>query len=99
MAMLGASLSIPEDALPLFTGKRVRIFPHLDDAGRKAAVRWETQLTEAGVDAHCFSLEGIAMASGEPVNDLNDLSSVDADDFEADRDLWTLFEIADGGQI
>ncbi len=37
VAMLGASQRIHADALPMFTGKRVRIFGHDDDAGR---ARW-----------------------------------------------------------
>lgn len=43
-AMIGASLSIPEDALRLMRGKRIRIFGHADDAGRTAARRWFEQL-------------------------------------------------------
>ncbi len=35
VAMLGASQRIHPDALPIFTGKRVRIMPHLDAAGRR----------------------------------------------------------------
>jgi hypothetical protein len=94
VAMLGASLTIPDDALPLFKGKRVRIFPHLDDAGQDAAVRWERQLTEAGADVDCFSLGGIRMNDGGPVGDLNDLALLHADDFEDDRALWSLFDCA-----
>lgn len=51
-AMLGASLGVHPDALPLFRGKRVRIFAHRDEArdnaGFRAAGRWAKQLREAG---------------------------------------------------
>jgi hypothetical protein len=98
VAMLGSSLSIPEDALGLFSGKRVRIFPHLDDAGHEAGARWEKQLTAVGVDVDCFSLEGISMTGGGVVGDLNDLTAIHADAFESDRDLWNIFDIAEGGR-
>lgn len=90
VAMLGASNSIPANALPLFAGKSIRIFPHLDQAGQQAAARWESQLHAAGAAAHCFSLADLRQADGKPVKDLNDLSNVHADDFENDRALWAL---------
>ncbi|MDO9540999.1 MAG: CHC2 zinc finger domain-containing protein [Kiritimatiellia bacterium] len=95
VAMLGASLSILDDALPYFTGKRVRIFPHLDVAGQDAAARWEGQLVAAGAEVDCFALTSIRKADGSAVKDLNDLSSIHADDFEDDRALWNLFNFAE----
>lgn len=97
VAMLGATHSIPENALPLFKGKQVRIFPHLDDAGQKAAPRWEQQITAAGASARSLSLAGIRTDSGEPVKDLNDVCRIHPDDFERDRSLWSLFDFARGG--
>jgi hypothetical protein len=73
----GASVRLPLEALPLFEGKRIRIFPHLDasGAGAEAALRWETQLEAAGAArVECFDLSGLVMPSGEPVGDLNDLA-------------------------
>ncbi len=90
LAMLGAAQRIEPEALPHFAGKRVRIFPHLDGAGACAAVRWESQLRAAGIDVHCFDLAGLARDDGAPVKDLNDLTRISADDFEANRELWTL---------
>jgi hypothetical protein len=86
VALLGASQRIHEDALPLLAGKRIRIFPHLDNAGQQAAERWARQLADADVDALSFA--GLHKTSGEPVNDLNDCTSVDPDDFEVSRELW-----------
>ncbi|MEO5721071.1 MAG: hypothetical protein ABIR71_06335 [Chthoniobacterales bacterium] len=90
VAMLGAAQRLALDALPHFEGKRVRIFPHLDDAGDGAALRWESQLRAAGIDAHCYDLSGLTRDDGETVQDLNDLTRVSADDFEANRELWAL---------
>jgi hypothetical protein len=47
--MTGAANAIPDEALPAFEGKTVRIFAHHDEAGIKAARRWRDQLKGAGV--------------------------------------------------
>ena len=94
VAMLGAAHKIPDNALPYFKGKRVRIYPHLDDAGRKAAVVWERQLRRAGADARSVSLAGIRMDSGQEAKDLNDVCRMSLADFARDRTLWNLFAFA-----
>jgi len=88
VCIAGASMQIHESALPLFTGKRVRIYPHLDDAGRKAAQRWTEQIESVNAVVDCYDLSGIPTVTGGRVGDLNDLSSLDADTFESDRELW-----------
>ena len=85
VAMLGAWNSIPEDALLFLSNKRVRLFPHLDTAGREAAVRWTRQLERVGCTVDAFDFRGLTRADGEPVKDLNDLALIDADCFEAER--------------
>jgi len=90
VAMLGAAQRIAPEALVRFVGKRVRIFPHLDSAGSAAALRWETQLRAAKIDAHCFDLAGLIRADDVPVKDLNDLTRIAPDDFEQNRELQTL---------
>lgn len=90
VCMAGASHNIPAEALPLFSGKVIRIFPHLDTAGAAAAVRWEGQLAAAGAEVHCFDLAGLTRTDGQPLKDLNDLTSINADQFEQHRELWTL---------
>jgi hypothetical protein len=90
IGMLGASCSIPDDALPLFKGKQVRIFPHVDEAGRKAGERWNEQLESAGAVLSWFDFDGLTQDSGEPVKDFNDLCRISYDDFERDRELWGL---------
>jgi hypothetical protein len=90
VAMLGAGNHIPAEALPMFKGKSVRIFPDVDEAGSKAAIRWETQLRQVGVNVHCFNPSGLTMTDGAAVNDLNDVTSVSADCFETERDIWNM---------
>lgn len=60
VAMLGASNQIHDDALPLFAGKHVYIFPHSDDneAGQAAAKRWAEQLHSVGAATYPFNLDG-----------------------------------------
>lgn len=45
VAMFGSSMNLPEEAIPLFTGKRVFAFPHNDPdgGGIKAMEKWEGQ--------------------------------------------------------
>lgn len=88
VAMLGASLRIHAQVLPLFSGKQVRLFPHPDEAGQQAAERWTRQLEAAGAQVDAFSFRGLRRTNGEPVADLNDLSSICPDDFEAERGCW-----------
>jgi hypothetical protein len=81
VAMLGASHRIHADALPLFTGKRVRIFGHDDEAGRGAVERWAAQLATVGADVDAFSFAGLVQADGLPAKDLNDSLRLNADGF------------------
>lgn len=97
VAMLGASTRIVADALPLFAGKRVRIFPHADAAhedgtapGLEAAARWQDQLTAAGADVDVFDLAGIPGADGVLCKDLNDLARVPV--ASLDDEVAALFE-------
>ena len=87
VALLGASQRIHEDALPLLAGKRVRLYPHTDNAGNDAADRWARQLESVGADADAFDFAGLHQTNGEAVGDLNDCSSICADDFEANPEL------------
>ena len=77
VAMLGASQRIHADALPMFTGKRVRIFGHDDEAGRAAVERWAAQLASVGANVDAFSFAGLVQVDGKPVNDLNDALLMD----------------------
>ncbi len=77
VAMLGAGNTIPADALPLFTGRRVRILTHADEAGRTAAQKWAEQLASVGADVDAADFSGLLMADGSPVKDLNDCTRLD----------------------
>jgi CHC2 zinc finger len=81
VAMLGASQRIHPDALPMFAGKRVRIFGHDDEAGRGAVERWAVQLASVGANVDAFSFAGLRQADGKPVKDLNDSLLMDEGSF------------------
>jgi hypothetical protein len=85
VAMLGASMSIHPVALPFFRGKHVRIFPHYDAdrfKGFDAARKWDAQLRSVGAIVDCFNCSGLTRNNGEAVSDLNDLCSVDSDQWQ-----------------
>jgi hypothetical protein len=72
--MLCASVSIAEQALPFFKGKHVRLFPHADEAGVKAARKWSQQLKAAGVaKVDFYDFARVKVAPNEHVKDLCDL--------------------------
>lgn len=81
VAMLGATQRIHADALPMFAGKRVRIFGHDDEAGRGAVNAWAAQLATVGAEVDAFSFAGLRQADGKPVKDLNDSLLMDGAGF------------------
>jgi len=90
VCMLGASLSIHEDALPAFQGATLRIAAQDDEAGDEARQRWAKQLLPHArrVESLCF--HGLRQVDERPVKDLNDITRIHADDFEQHRFLWAL---------
>jgi len=81
VAMLGASQRIHADALPLFAGKRVRVFCHADEAGHKAARQWAEQLADVGAAVDAFAFSGLCREDGTPAKDLNDCFFLNPDGF------------------
>ena len=87
VAMLGSGDKISAAALPLFTGKRIRIFQDHDKnlAGERATRKWGKQLLAAGADVDAFEFSGLVCANGESVKDLNDFVHVCPDQWESER--------------
>jgi len=69
VTMLSASARIEEGALQYFHHKRVRMFPHNDDAGINAAGNWTEQLTGIASTIDYFNFSEFPT-----VNDLADLN-------------------------
>lgn len=80
VGMLGASMLIDAEALPSFSGRRVRIFPDADQAGLGAAKRWAKQLAGVGAQVDAVNLSGLRKADGSPIKDLNDCTQIHPDD-------------------
>ncbi len=86
LAMLGAANDkIEPEALALLAGRHVRIFPHLDDAGRRAARAWAQQLANAGCRVDAFALSGCVRSDGKEGKDLADVCQIAGDCFEEER--------------
>ena len=73
VAILGAGNRMPDHILTIFEQKLVRIFPHADEAGKRALWRWTGQLIGAGAKVDAFNFKGLMKPDGSPVEDLNDL--------------------------
>jgi hypothetical protein len=71
---------------PYFAGKRVRIFAHHDPAGRKSLEHWQAQLTGIAAKVDTYDFGGLIQSDGSPVGDLNDLSRIDYDSWEDNRE-------------
>lgn len=77
VAVLGREVvRVAPESLQVFTGKRVRIFPHADrdpETGRAFADRWMAMAIAAGALAvSTFEVRGLRMWNGRPITDLND---------------------------
>ena len=92
VGILGASNHrLAPEALAKFKGKRVCLFPHVDEAGRKAVREWARQFKEAGAArVTAFNLSGLVMADGREGKDLADLLKIHPGcfDAEAGRKFW-----------
>ncbi|MBI1177847.1 hypothetical protein GC207_10470 [bacterium] len=84
VAVLGASNHrLDPEALAHFAGKSVCLYPHVDEAGRKAAREWARQLKQAGAErVTAFDLSGLNLVDGTTGKDLADVCRIDPDCFE-----------------
>jgi|SRR5665213_920657 len=80
VTMLSAQYTIPAGALPMFAGKRVRIFAHDDATGYAAVLRWTAQLESCAAEVDAFSFAGIRTRDGDAAKDLNDFAHAEATD-------------------
>jgi hypothetical protein len=80
VALLGANCRISQEALNALRGKSVRLVPHCDAAGLKAAADWGRWLSGSGLRGDVFTLEGLRRRDGSPVKDLGDCTDLCAED-------------------
>jgi hypothetical protein len=98
VAALGAGVKPLSDDVEKFRGRRVRIFGDADLAGEDAALRIGQQLASVAEEVQIFNLAGLDCERGLMVKDLSDLSRIDYDDFEANRDLWSVTDLDSKGE-
>jgi 5S rRNA maturation endonuclease (ribonuclease M5) len=97
VAALSASVNLLADDIEKFRGRRVRIFGDADTAGEQAADRITQQLALVAAEVQIFSVAGLNRDDGKPVKDLFDVTRIDADDFERERDVWSISDLASRG--
>jgi hypothetical protein len=86
VCMSGASNRIPEEVIPLFKDKRVRIFVQADKAGEDASMRWYKQLKGVSTKVDGFDFASYYDTNESVVTDLNDLLRVHSDCWEQHRE-------------
>ena len=85
VSMSGAGMQIQAETIPLFKGKRVRIFVQADKAGEKAWNTWEYQIRGVAAKVDGFDFGGYYQSNEDVVNDLNDLLRIHSDCWEERR--------------
>ena len=91
LALLGASNEkIQPEAVELLRGRHVRLFPHLDDAGQRAARSWARQLIDAGCRVDAFDFSECVRTDGQSGKDLADVCLINADCFESEQKFRAL---------
>lgn len=70
LGFLGASVRIAAPVVERLRGRRVRVFAHADEAGRRAAAEWSLQLTDAGCECDAFDFAAFG------VKDCNDFAAL-----------------------
>lgn len=73
VCLLGSGLTIVENALSYFRGKRVRIIAHADSDGLAFAERNARVLADIAEQVSIATLDGLSTANGTPASDLCDV--------------------------
>jgi hypothetical protein len=80
LSMLGSSNEIIDpEALKLLAGRHIRLYPHLDRSGQRAARSWARQLVKLGCYIDAFDLSGCVRADGVAGKDLADVCLIEPD--------------------
>ena len=98
IAALGSGITLCPEDVEKFRGRHVRIFGDTDAAGQDAVTRVAKQLLPAADEVQIFSLSGLHCQDGAFVTDLFDVTRIDCDDFEANRDLCSVTNLNSKGK-
>jgi hypothetical protein len=97
-AALGAGVNLRTEDIEKISGRRVRIFGDADTAGQETVSRVGKQLVAAANEVQIFNLAGLHCQNGSLVKDLFDLTRIDHNDFESNRDLWSVTDLDSKGE-
>ena len=95
---LGSAIKLSPEDLEKFRGRRVRIVADADASGERAVACVAQQLVSCADEVQVLNLAGLKRDDGVPVKDLFDATRIDYDDFEANRDLWSITDLDSKGQ-
>ena len=90
VAALGSAVKLIPDDVEKLAGRRIRIFPDVDAAGQTAAARLGHAVATVAAETQIFDLKGLCRDDGAPVRDFFDMTRIGYDDFEENRDLWSV---------
>jgi hypothetical protein len=97
LVLLGEGTRIAEQEARKMSGRRVRIIPDATDGGFDAGDRWAEAFAAWAKEVQILDLRGLRRDDGHAVKDLNDCTRIDADDFEANRELWSICNLDSRG--
>jgi 5S rRNA maturation endonuclease (ribonuclease M5) len=98
VAALGSAVKPTAEDIEKLRGRRIQIFPDVDDAGQNAAERIGQAIATLAAEVQVFDLARLYRDDGERVKDLFDVTRIDYDDFEANRGLWSLTDLDRKGE-
>jgi hypothetical protein len=98
VAALGSAVKPTRDDIEKLRGRRLRLLPDVDAAGQDAAARIGRAIATQAAETQIFDLKGLYRDDGEPVNDLFDVTRISYDDFEANRELWSITDLGSKGE-
>lgn len=94
---LGVGLRLLPEDINRLQGRRIRIIGDDDAEGQSSCNRIGRAMVHVAREVQILRLCGLRRADGEPVKDLFDLTQVDYDDFERNRDLRGITDLSTRG--
>jgi hypothetical protein len=85
VCMASANSQFVAGDLTRLRGKSIRLFPHADQKGRQAGLRWLEQLRAVSANIDVADL-GLIKSDGTAAKDLNDLTALAYDSWEPLRE-------------
>jgi hypothetical protein len=87
VCMTSANAEFGSGDLARLRGKSVRLFPHADEKGRAAGLRWLAQLRSVAIHLDVADFAGLIKSNGDRAKDLNDLTNLALNDWASRQEL------------